>query len=86
MSNSPGYTGSVNNLESDILIYADDTLLLAFGPNPRETAAMLNRDIKKIFEWAAIWKVTFSAEKSRDMILSEKQFNENPPLFLTMKW
>ena len=35
------------DLESDILIYEDDTLLLAFGPNPSETAAILNRDLKK---------------------------------------
>ena len=41
-----------NNLESDILIFADDTSLLATGNDPVETAAMLNRDLAKITDWA----------------------------------
>ena len=69
-----------NELEAEVLIYADDTLLHAFGKNPTETSAILNRDLDKISLWAKTWIVTFSAEKSRDMIFSEKTFNENPPL------
>ena len=53
-----------NDLESDILIFADDTSLLASGNDPVETAAMLNRDLIKITDWATKWKVTFNVGKS----------------------
>ena len=69
-----------NNLESDILIFADDTSLLASGNDPVETAAMLNRDLVKITDWATKWKVTFNAGKSRDIIFSKKVLNNSPPL------
>ena len=68
-----------NNLESDILIFADDTSLLASGNDPVETAAMLNRDLVKITDWATKWKVTFNAGKSRDIIFSNKVLNNSPP-------
>ena len=51
-----------NDLESEVLIYADDTSLLSFGPNPIETAAILNRDLEKIALWAKIWKVSFNSD------------------------
>ena len=69
-----------NNLESDILIFADDTSLLATGSDPAETAAVLNRDLIKISEWANKWKVTFNAAKSKDIIFSNKVLNNSPPL------
>ena len=48
------------DIESDILIFADDTSLLASGKTVEKTAEILNRDLKKISEWAAIWKVNWS--------------------------
>ena len=36
-----------NNLESEILIFADDTTLIAHGSNPCVTVAQLNRDLIK---------------------------------------
>ena len=41
----------IDDLESDILIFADDTTLLASGSDPAETAAILNRDLEKITSW-----------------------------------
>ena len=52
------------DLESDILIFADDTTLLAQGKNALETTAIINRDLIKIQNWATKWKVTFNAKKS----------------------
>ena len=46
-----------NNLESDILIFADDTSLLASGDDPAETAAAINRDLLKIDEWTIKWNL-----------------------------
>ena len=51
------------NLESDVLIFADGTSLLASGLDPAETVAMINRDLEKISEWAKKWKITFCAKK-----------------------
>ena len=70
----------INDIESEILIFADDTTLLASGLDPAETSAQLNRDLLKISEWAQTWKVTFNAKKSKDMIFSKKYLNNSPPL------
>ena len=40
-----------NEIESDILIFADDTSLFATGTDPSETAAQINRDLHKISDW-----------------------------------
>ena len=45
----------INDIESDILIFADDTSLLASGNDPAETADIINRDLIKITEWAQKW-------------------------------
>ena len=42
----------VNDIESEILLFADDTTLLASGKDPAETSAILNRDLQKISDWA----------------------------------
>ena len=70
----------VNDIESDILIFADDTSLFATGSDPAETAAQLNRDLTKISNWADKWKVKFNAKKSKDIIFSNKTLNNSPPL------
>ena len=70
----------ITDIESDILIFADDTSLFATGSDPAETAAILNRDLEKISLWATKWKVTFNASKSKDIIFSNKNLNNSPPL------
>ena len=69
-----------SGFESEILIFADDTTLLASGLDPAETSAQLNRDLDRISEWATKWKVSFNAKKSRDMIFSTKLLNNSPPI------
>jgi hypothetical protein len=53
----------IDDIESDILIFADDTSLFATGSDPAETAAQLNRDLEKISNWAQKWKVKFNLKK-----------------------
>ena len=72
----------VNDLESDILIFADDTTLFAQGFDPAETTAILNRDLEKISVWANKWKITFNPKKSRDMIFTNKNLFNSPPIML----
>ena len=42
----------IEDIESDILIFADDTSLMASGIDPAETVQQLNRDLVKISSWA----------------------------------
>ena len=70
----------IQNIESEILLFADDTTLLAAGKDPAETSEILNRDLAKISEWAVKWKVTFNPKKSKDMIFTRKVLNNSPPL------
>ena len=70
----------VSDVESEILIFADDTTLLAAGKDPTETSKILNRDLSRISEWAEKWQVIFNPKKSKDMIFTNKMLNNSPPL------
>ena len=70
----------ISEIESDILIFADDTSLFCSGNDPNETVKQLNRDLVKISQWAEKWRVTFNAKKSKDIIFSKKCLNNSPPL------
>ena len=71
------------DIESEILLFADDTCCFAFGHDPAETAVILKRDLKRLSAWANNWKATFNPGKSEDLTFSEKKvlFN-SPPLTL----
>ena len=45
------------NIESDILIFADDTSLLSNGNSLEITSKILNKDLAKIEDWSSVWKV-----------------------------
>ena len=68
----------INDIESDILIFADETSLFASGHDPTETANILNRDLIKISNWASKWKVISNSKKSKDLIFSKKVLNNSP--------
>ena len=55
----------IQDIESDILILADDTSLFATGSDPAETVVQLNKDLEKITTWAKKWKVTFNAKNRK---------------------
>ena len=73
----------VENIESDILLFADDTCLFASARDPAQTAKILNKDLSKIDKWAKTWKVKFNPLKSKDVIFSRalKVYN-SPPVIL----
>ena len=55
------YTNDIiNDIQSEIMIFADDTTLLASGDDPSITAS----------NWAEKWEVSFNPNKSKDMIFS----------------
>ena len=73
----------IDEIEQEILLFADDTCCFATGIDPAETAVILNRDLEKLNMWASKWKVTFNPGKSKDIICSEKKvLFTSPPLIL----
>jgi len=68
------------DLESEVLIFADDTTLLATADNPSLTSDILNRDITKIIDWSNKWKVTFNPSKSESVIFSSKSLSSSSPV------
>ena len=42
----------INGIESEILLFADDTCCFASGIDPAETALIINRDLELINNWA----------------------------------
>ena len=68
------------DIESDMLIFADDTSLFVSGSDPAETVDILNRDLQKISSWATKWKVKFNSSKTKNIIFSNKTLNNSPPL------
>ena len=71
----------IHDLESTPHIFADDTTLITSGDNAQETANLLNRDLKKVSAWAKKWKVTFNAGKTKDLIFSKREVDNQQPLF-----
>ena len=72
----------MEDLESEVLLFADDTCLFATAKDPTLTTDVLNRDLVKINEWAVKWKVTFNPSKTKDVIFSKKNlFNSLPIIF-----
>ena len=70
----------IDNLESMPHIFADDTTLITTGADTLETVNLLNRDLQKISTWAAKWKVTFNAGKTKDLIFTKKAIDNPQPL------
>ena len=54
----------LEDLESECLLFADDTILFASGEDPEITAEVLNRDLSKMRLWAKRWKLLLLASKS----------------------
>ena len=70
----------IEDIESDIFIFADDTTITASDKTPELTTDKLNRDLIKIKTWSSKWKVTFNAKKSKDIIFSKTNYIDAAPL------
>ena len=74
----------VNNIQSVIKLFADDTSLSLALNNPDSRAEILNHDLEKINEWAKKWKVRFNEEKTEQLNFTRGQ-NQNHNLLLAAK-
>ena len=60
------YTNNLSdNLESNVKLFADDTLMFSFIPEPINTLQKLNIDLDKISLWANKWKMSFNPDPSK---------------------
>ena len=70
----------VDNVNSDVKMFADDTSLFSNVTNETVTAEVLNRDLEKVRLWAWQWKMQFNAEKTKEVIFSTKRLRLQHPL------
>ena len=68
------YINSISEgLESEVLLFADDSSLIVSGDSPSDMAEVLNRDLTKISNWASNWKITFNPKKTKTMFFIQPQ-------------
>ena len=63
----------INNIKSNIKLFADDTSLYLRIDDPDNCAAVLNRDLETINTWAKTWLVSFNPQKTETLALTTKQ-------------
>ncbi len=62
----------VNDIHSNIRLFADDTSLYIIVDDPITASATLNQDIEKIHQWSQKWLVKFNPSKTETMTFSRK--------------
>ena len=67
----------VENINSSIRLFTDDTTFYIIVDNPGQAAYQLNSDLDKIHQWANQWVVTFNPSKSETVIFSRKRNKAN---------
>ena len=70
----------VEDINSSIRLFADDTSLYIIVDDPIQAAEQLNLDLAKIHHWADKWLVTFNPGKSESILLSRKHNKPYHPL------
>ena len=74
------YNNIIDDLDCEVLIFADDICIFAKGNSPEETSTLLNKDLCKISAWATKWKVNFNPSKTKNMLFSNKTWPSNPDI------
>ena len=73
----------VNDIGSNIRLFADDTSLYIVVTDPDTSAELLTSDLVKIEDWAEKWLVTFQPPKTNSLVISRKVNKPaHPPLFM----
>ena len=72
----------VNDIGSNIRLFADDTSLFIIVKNPVTAAGSLKTDLDRISQWAATWLISFNHAKTESLLISRKVNRPyHPPLF-----
>ncbi len=67
------------NIDSQVRIFADDTTLFLETTDPFSCANTINRDLKKVSEWAKTWKMIFNPSKTETVTFT-RLLNHQPDL------
>ena len=71
----------VEDINSSIRLFADDTSLYIIVDDAIQAAETLNSDLEKISRWAQQWLVTFNPAKSESILFSRKLNKQyHPPV------
>ena len=69
----------VENINSKIRLFTDDTNLFIIVDNPIDAARKLNSDLEAIHQWATKWLVAFNSYKTESLLLSRKHNRPRHP-------
>ena len=70
----------VNDINSCIRLFADDTSLYLIVEDPAMAADLMNTDLEKIHRWSENWLVKFNPNTTEQLIISRKANpNRHPP-------
>ena len=73
----------VNDIGSNIRLFADDTSLFIIVDDPVTAAGCIKADLGKISAWASTWLVTFNPSKTETLLVSRKLNRlPHPPVFM----
>jgi hypothetical protein len=72
----------VENIHSEIKLFADDTSLFSIVESEIRTADDLNRDLEKVRLWAWQWKMKFNTDKTEEVTFSSKRIRQDHPLLM----
>ena len=73
----------VQDIGSNIRLFADDTSLFIIVDDPVTAAGFINTDLDKISNWASTWLVTFNPSKTETLLFSRKINRPlHPPVFM----
>ena len=70
---------TVEEIQSNINSFADDTCLYMVVGNPNAAGTILQNDINSIILWADKWLVRFNLSKSESLIVSRKRNKPTHP-------
>ncbi len=71
----------VNDIHSNIRLFADDTSIYIIVDDPMNSAQQLNQDLEIVNTWAEKWLVKFNPSKTEKLLFSLKSNNPvHPPL------
>ena len=69
----------VNDIASQIRLFADDTSIYIIVDNPVASAAAINSDLQLINAWSKSWLVDFNPTKTESLIISRKNIKPYHP-------
>ena len=70
----------VNDIGSNIKLFADDTSLYIIVEDPATAANLMDSDLDKMHNWANAWLVKFNPHKTEEMVISRKIHPTDHPL------